>query len=621
MFLNHLMRQCKVTRTRRAFDDALRSLPLTQHDRIWKLYLEWAKSASGPTAVRVWKRYVQIQPDFREGYIELLHELGAYSEAARQYIIILNIPHFKSRRGKSDYQLWSEFADLLVSHPREIDYDVPVERIFRAGIERFSDQRGKLWTSLATYWIALQDFERARDVFEEGITTVMTVRDFTQIFDAYTEFEEAIISEKMEAAQTDAEADYDLDIRMMRFEQLMDRRAFLVNDVLLRQNPNNVVEWQKRVGLWGENKEQVVATYTNAIKTINPKKASGRFGHLWAEFAKFYEQGGDLKTGREIMEKATKVPFRSVNELADVWIDYAELEIRADNMDKALEIMALATKAPRVSHVDYFDETLTPQARVHKSSKLWSFYVDLEESCGTVESTRKVYDRIFDLRIATPQIVVNYANFLEENGYYEESFRVYERGLDHFSYPVAFELWNLYLTKFLARYGSTKLERARDLFEQALDGCPPQFAKPLYLLYGDLEEKHGLARHAMRIYERATRAVSDEDRFEMFEYYITKSASGFGVISTRPIYEKAIEVLPDKEAKDMCLRFADMERRVGEIDRARSIYAHGSQFADPRTNPEYWKVWYEFEVKHGNEDTFKVRQPRIAFPCLVFGWS
>lgn len=360
MFLQHLMKQCKITRTRRAFDDALRALPLTQHDRIWKLYLDFAKSASGRTAIRVWKRYMQIQPELREDFIDILLDLNAHTEAARQYITILNDPGFKSRHGKSNYQLWSEFADLLISHPQNIDRDIPIERILRTGIERFSDQRGKLWTSLATYWITLQDFEHARDAFEEGITTVMTVRDFTQIFDAYAEFEESIISAKMEEAAArevvDVEADFDLDIRMMRFEQLMDRRPFLVNDVLLRQNPNNVVEWEKRVGLWGENKSQVVATYTDAIKTINPKKATGRFGHLWVGFAKFYEEGGDLKTAREIMEKATRVGYRSVNELADVWIDYAEMEIRAGNMEKALEIMALATKAPRVSHVDYFDD-------------------------------------------------------------------------------------------------------------------------------------------------------------------------------------------------------------------------------------------------------------------------
>ena len=367
MYLAHLMRQCKITRTRRAFDAALRALPLTQHDRIWKLYISFAKSASGITAIRVWKRYMQVQPELREDFISLLHDLHAYSEAARQYIIILNDPEFKSRQNKSNYQVWSEFADLLVSHPQDIDADIPVERILRAGIERFSDQRGKLWTALAMYWITLGDFERARDAFEEGITTVMTVRDFTQIFDAYAEFEESIISEKMEAAASretvDPEEDYDLDIRMMRFEQLMDRRAFLVNDVLLRQNPNNVMEWEKRVGLWGDNKVQVVATYTDAFKTINPKKAQGRFEKLWSGFARFYEEGGDLKTAKEIMEKATRVGYKSVNELADVWIDYAEMEIRADNMDKALEIMALATKSPRVSNVDYFNEVrlLNPQ--------------------------------------------------------------------------------------------------------------------------------------------------------------------------------------------------------------------------------------------------------------------
>jgi pre-mRNA-splicing factor SYF1 len=234
---------------------------------------------------------------------------------------------------------------------------------------------------------------------------------------------------------------------------------------------------------------------------------------------------------------------------------------------------------------------------------LWSFYVDLVESVSSLEETKKVYERIFELRIATPQTVVNYANLLEENKYFEESFKVYERGLDLFMYPVAFELWNMYLTKAVDR--KIGIERLRDLFEQALEECPPKFAKSLYLMYGNLEEERGLARHAMRIYERATRAVSDEDRFEMFEFYITKSASNFGLTSARPIYERAIAALPDQEAKEMCLKFAEMERRLGEIDRARAIYGHASQFCDPRTNAPFWQKWEAFEVQHGNEDTFK----------------
>jgi pre-mRNA-splicing factor SYF1 len=55
----------------------------------------------------------------------------------------------------------------------------------------------------------------------------------------------------------------------------------------------------------------------------------------------------------------------------------------------------------------------------------------------------------------------------------------------------------------------------------------------------------------------------------------------------------------------MCLRFAALERKLGEIDRARAIYAHASQFCDPRTNPEFWAEWHTFEIDTGSEDTFR----------------
>ena len=32
----------------------------------------------------------------------------------------------------------------------------------------------------------------------------------------------------------------------------------------------------------------------------------------------------------------------------------------------------------------------------------------------------------------------------------------------------------------------------------------------------------------------------------------------------------------------MCLSYAQLETKLGEIDRARAIYSHGSQFSDPR---------------------------------------
>ena len=91
--------------------------------------------------------------------------------------------------------------------------------------------------------------------------------------------------------------------------------------VRLRQNPHNVYTWHERVKLFeGKPKKvrfnmqeakrfsyekwiiciisittpQIVETYTQAIKTIDPKNNNGKFYTIWLEFAKYYEQAGQL---------------------------------------------------------------------------------------------------------------------------------------------------------------------------------------------------------------------------------------------------------------------------------------------------------------------------------------
>lgn len=44
-------------------------------------------------------------------------------------------------------------------------------------------------------------WQQARDIYEEAIQTVITVRDFTQVFDAYAQFEKSSIASKMEAME------------------------------------------------------------------------------------------------------------------------------------------------------------------------------------------------------------------------------------------------------------------------------------------------------------------------------------------------------------------------------------------------------------------------------------
>ena len=69
-----------------------------------------------------------------------------------------------------------------------------------------------------------------------------------------------------------------------------------------------------------------------------------------------------------------------------------------------------------------------------------------------------------------------------------------------------------------------------------------------------------------------------------------------------------MEILEYDQILDIGLKFASIENKLGEIERCRAIYIYLSQFCDPnnKENVEvFWKLWEEFELTHGNEDTYK----------------
>ncbi|BBH00816.1 Tetratricopeptide repeat-like superfamily protein [Prunus dulcis] len=459
---------------------------------------------------------------------------------------------------------------------------------------------GRLWTSLADYYIRRNLHEKARDVFEEGMTTVVTIVCLSIRWrqggrrkgveeDGNEEEEDLRLDVNLSLAEFEKKMlngfwlhdDKDVDLRLARLEHLMDRRPILANSVLLRQNPHNVEQWHRRVKLFEGNPTKQILTYTEAVRTVDPMKAVGKPHTLWVAFAKLYENHKDIANARVIFDKAVQVNYKTVDNLASLWCEWAEMELRHKNFKGALELMRRATAEPsvEVKRRVAADGNQPVQMKLHKSLRIWTFYVDLEESLGKLESTRAVYERILDLKIATPQIIINYALLLEEHKYFEDAFK---------------------------RYGKKELERARQLFEDAVQAAPADAKKPLYLQFAKLEEDYGLAKRAMKVYHEATKAVPNHEKLSMYEIYIARAAEIFGIPKTREIYEQAIESgLPDKDVKTMCLKYAELEKSLGEIDRARGVYIFASQFSDPRSDVDFWNKWHEFEVQHGNEDTFR----------------
>ena len=376
MYLQTLTEQKLLTRTRRTFDRALCSLAVTQHDRIWEIYLKFVSQDGVPveTSLRVYRRFLKFDPTHVEDFIEFLQSSKLWQEAVERLAQLLNDENFYSRQGKTRHQLWLALCQLLTTHTKEVS-GVHVDSIIRGGIRRFTNEVGRLWTSLADYHIRCGLFEKARDVFEEGVMSVVTVRDFSIVFDAYTQFEESVLAAKLEQSNDDeevGEADEesaaevdpsnpnsykafwlneqnDVDLRLARLENLMERRPELVSSVLLRQNPHNVHEWHKRVKLFTGNPSRQVMTYTEAVKTVDPGKAVGKPHTLWVAFAKLYESHGDVVNARVIFEKAVQVGYKTVDDLATVWCEWAEMELRHKNFKGALDLMQRATAEPSVA--------------------------------------------------------------------------------------------------------------------------------------------------------------------------------------------------------------------------------------------------------------------------------
>lgn len=119
-----------------------------------------------------------------------------------------------------------------------------------------------------------------------------------------------------------------------------------------------------------------------ALEAVNPRRATANLHRLYINFARFYEEGGtngqaepELEDARKIPEKATKVPFKLVEDLAEVWCEWAEMEIRqgfvdrsralfcmkliffwyARNYGEAIRVMQRATAIPKNVRVNYHD--------------------------------------------------------------------------------------------------------------------------------------------------------------------------------------------------------------------------------------------------------------------------
>ncbi|KAI3899776.1 hypothetical protein MKW92_028050 [Papaver armeniacum] len=255
------------------------------------------------------------------------------------------------------------------------------------------------------------------------------------------------------------------------------------------------------------------------------------------------------------------------------------MELKLKNFEGAREILTDATAEPsaEVKRRVAAGGNEPVQMKLHKSVRLWTLYADLEEGMGTLESTRK-------------------------------------------------DIWVTYLSKFVKRYGKTKMERARELFQHAVQTAPADYLKPLYLQYAKLEEDHGLAKRAMEVYDKAIKALPAKEKLQMYDIYITRATEFYDAPKTREIYEQAIESeLNLEKTVDILKSVGDPEDEMDKLERRfTAAQENSTQSGVTRTPFGGRKVVADqdtIELPEGDddEDVNEVEIARRDIPAALFG--
>ena len=643
-----------VAKTQEILNRGLVALPISQHDKIWPQYITFAQEhLSNEGLEAVGRRYAVVEKEFRDKLAHIFIERGLLDKAIALKLEVINDEQFVSEKHATRYDLVMDLIKVISENADKIQ-TTDCERIFRHFLTKYTDEVGNMWLGFADYYIRRAMFEKARAIFEEALNTIKVRRDFGIVYNGFLRFEEEVLRIVFEEGlETEAKQDiHDYDrleeevnglldqafgsktrvdiepevaklqkmlwsrgageeenLRMRKLENLIEQRDVFLNSCLLRQNQNSVNHWVQRLELFKNREHLFNETFDMGLSEIDIFKTKEMLVDLFITYAKVYFSKGDYRRFNQICMKGAQTVFRAKKEYVKLWQFWIESLLSINCWKDCLSLLRallLRTKDSQEEANGKANFGFQGVPTLIRSNKIWSLFIDLELNFGAQANVSIAFSKMIQLKTVTPSNVLNYAQILEQEGNHDSIFQAFETALKIFPWPVRHTLWISYLKKFVELQGQAKTERARDLFERVLGECPKNKALFYFVLYGEFEEKYGLVSHAVEIYDRMVEKVPEKERIRAFELYIFKVSEYLGMTKTRPLFEKALKDIQDDSIIPLGLTYTEFEKNLGEIDRARSILYYLSQFSDPTIEDHpLWVAWDEFELKCGNEDTYK----------------
>ena len=671
-FIQFMFEQNLITKTKTIFNKALQAIPITQHKKLWDIYIPYIESLSNchQTKIEIFKRYIKFNPDYKEKFINFLIGIKEFNTAIYYIIEILNDENFYSKENKSQYYYWIILCQIINNYPEYIDLSIcnkelNVDRVIRHGIKKYSDEVGNLWVTLANYYIKIGLIEKAREIFEEALEKILTVRDFSLVFNSYLNFEQEMMKynifnseisvdnnlelsckngeneenkltelelnelenamnelkfeeikyEKIEEDENIQKGDTENNSNIKKFNfirvnNLLQRRPFLLNSTILRRNPNNVNEWLKRIELMKEKNDfnQIKKLYEECLNTIKINEAYGKLSEIYISYANFYEENNNIKKANEIYFKGCNLNYKKTEENVTMWCLWCEMNIRQKKYKDAYSIIKYICTNNTNKYYKY-----------NKNIKLWSLYIDLEINMNKNNEKQVIYiyNKMIEFKIANIETIFNFIIYLEKIKYYEKIYNIYEQSIELFTWPNAYDICLCYLVDFINHYKNEKSEIFRDIIKNiiVLSG----HLKIFYYIYAFYEEKYGLYNHCIDILKEASQNVKDDEKPEIHSVIIAKSAKYFGIGKVRLAFDDAMNNLDKSFVLEIGLKYISIEIKLKEINRARGIFKYLGKLFNPDNKEykeEFWEMWDNFEKLYGDTVTYQEMKNELKLSQL-----
>jgi len=671
-YIQFMMEQNSITKTKIIFNKALQAIPITQHKKLWEIYIPWVESLIGchKSKIEIFKRYIKFNPDYKEKFINYLIGIKEFNLAIHLIIEILNEENFYSKENKSQYYYWILLCQIINNYPEDLNLgkynkDLNVDKVIRHGIKKYTDEVGNLWVTLANYYIKIGLIEKAREIFEEALEKILTPRDFSLIYNSYLNFEQEMMKQNLFYNNDINNDNYELTdnkenknlqslelnelenalnelnikesddykkeekfkkekllekqsqdksnlqkFNFIRVNNLIQRRPFLKNSTILRRNPNNVSEWLKRIELMKEKKDLnlIKNLYEECLNTIKINLAYGRLSEIYISYANFFEENNNIKKANEIYYKGCNLNFKNTEENVNMWCLWCEMNVRQKRYQDAYHIIKFICTNNANKYYKY-----------NKNIKLWSLYVDLEMNLNQNNEKQiiYIYSKMIEYKIANIETIFNFIIYLESIKNYEKIYNIYEQSLDLFRWPNSYDICICYLVDFINHYKSDKTEIFRDIIQNII--ILSGHLKIFYYIYAFYEEKYGLYNHCIDILKEASQNVKEEEKPEIHSVIIAKCAKYFGIGKVRLAFDDAMNNLEKSYVLEIGLKYISIEIKLKEINRARGIFKYLGKLFNPDNKEykeEFWEMWDNFEKIYGDSITYQEMKNELKLSQL-----